>query len=132
MRLSGIENSQKTTNNEYRLSLHRFLSNIKFKFKIISRLYGLFLQSRFFDLSCKDGVNVRNRLNRIVGFLTFFVYSLIDNLRGEYIERRTIRRFAMEDIKSNYIVIVRRYEVNLRIVKANYQKSLTDMKKTSK
>ena len=34
MRLSGIENSQKTTNNEYRLSLHRFLSNIKFKFKL--------------------------------------------------------------------------------------------------
>lgn len=38
----------------------------------------------------------------------------------------------MEDIKSNYIVIARRYKVNLRIVKANYQKSLTDMKKTSK
>ena len=132
MRSSGIENGQKTTNNEYQLSLHRFSSNIKFKFKIILRLYGLFLQARFFDLSCKDGLNVRTQLNRIVGFLTFFVYSFIDNLRGEYIERRTIRRFAMEDIKSNYIVIVRRYEVNLRIVKANYQKSLTDMKKTSK
>lgn len=56
MRSSGIENGQKTTNNEYQLSLHRFSSNIKFKFKIILRLYGLFLQARFFDLSCKDGI----------------------------------------------------------------------------
>ena len=96
MRSYGIENGQKTTNNEYRLSLHRFSSKIKFKFKIISRLYGLFLQSIFFDLSCKDGVNVRNRLNRIVGFLT-----LINIKEGNVI--------WVKNLKKQYIVIFLHY-----------------------
>ena len=61
---------------------------------------------------------------KIVGFSTFFIYSLyqsfeeVISMRKDVYER--MRYFVIEKIKPNYSTIARQYDVDPRTVKAAY------------